>query len=84
MAKSNAPGTSVNRGVSTTMGNAMKVSVGQPSNSMGAPFDKPLDTGGGGIPVVIYDKNMPSVSVPKPSQDGPLGAQGGQKRPGTK
>lgn len=91
MAHGKAPGTTTKGGVTSTMSNAMKASTTQSSNSMKGPFDKPHSTGGGGIPVKMYDTSIGTPKVPtasvleKGKGTGPiLGAQGGQKRPGTK
>ena len=89
MAQGKGPGTNTRGGVTSTMGNAMKVSSSPgEGNGMSGPFDKKHDLGGGGIPVTMYDKSMPDPKVPKPGEgqgNTPiLGGQGGQKRPGTK
>ena len=83
MAKNCGPGVSERGGVRTTMGNANNASTNQPSNGMKAPFDKAHSTGGGGIPVTMYDQSMKAPKMPSPSQPGP-GSTGGQQRSGTK
>jgi hypothetical protein len=85
--KSSAPGTSTRGGVNSTMSNANSVSTRAAGNGMSAPFNQPRAGGDGGsnIPTRVYDTSMGKPAVPsKTTQEGYLGAQGGQKRPGTK
>lgn len=85
MAHGKSPGTKTRGGVNSTMENAMGASSSPGAgNGMSGPFDKPHSMGGGAIPTTCYDRSMPDPKVPKPMQGPPLGAQGGQKRPGTK
>lgn len=77
---SGGPGTNTRGGVVSTIENASGAKTSMGSNGMGAPFEKPHSTGGGGIPVTMYDKSMKAGKVPAPSQKGP-GYTGGQSRP---
>jgi hypothetical protein len=85
---SGGPGTSTNRGVTSTMSNANNVKTSTGSNGMGAPFDKPHSMGNGGIPLTMYDKSIKTPAVPAPMAGQntvpTLGGQGGQKRSGSK
>jgi len=85
--KGGGPGTYTNGGVRCTMdppfAKASKSGAGGTMDRNKAPFDKPHDTGGGGIPLVFYDdmKGTPN-STPAPGQVAP--SQQGGKRVGTK
>lgn len=87
---SGGPGTYMQNSVNCTMDAPFAKAMNQKSGSGGtmdrnkAPFDKPHDTGGGGIPLVFYDDMSSSVGTraPAPGQTAP--SQQGNKRPGTK
>ena len=73
------PGTNTRGGVVSTMQNANNAKTAMPSNGMKAPFDKPHSTGGGSIPVKMYDQSIKTPALPAPSQPAP-GRTGGQQR----
>lgn len=81
-----APGVNERGNVRTTMDNANKVSTTAAGNGMSEPFGQGRSGGDGGsnIPTHVYDRSLGSPKVPAPSQGSVYGAQGGQKRPGTK
>ena len=81
---SGGPGVETRGGVTSTMNNPMKASSSPGSgNRMKAPFDAE-SRGAGAIPTTVTARGITAPKVPAPTQSAVLGAQGGQKRPGTK